>query len=148
MHQQKKWKFMSSPQLSAFNVVWHFSFTSGCLFGFKLQQCWNTHLSLCPMIPDVEVSLSHLSHSVINDLAELRLSEGDLRSQFLLLSACQLRESFFSLQAGSKEDFTIFLPVLFLYIFPVKDNVWWDYSTSFSKKDPDGLLTESLDITQ
>lgn len=84
----------------------------------------------CPMIPDVEVSLSHLSYSVINDLGELSLSEGDLASQFLLLSACQLRGSFFSLQAGSRRDLAICLPVLFLHFFPVQtefqDDVWWE----------------------
>lgn len=72
------------------------------------------------MIPDVEVSLSHLSYSVINDLGELSLSEGDLASQFLLLSACQLRGSFFSLQAGSRRDLAVCLPVLFLHFFPVQ----------------------------
>ena len=70
------------------------------------------------MIPDVEVSLSHLPYSVMNDSAELSLSEGDLASQFLLLSACRLRGSFFSLHAGSERDLAIFLSVLFLYIFP------------------------------
>lgn len=69
------------------------------------------------MISDVEVSLSHLSRSVIHDLAGLGLSEGDSASQFVLSSPCQLRGSFFSLHDGSTRDSAIFLPVLFLYIF-------------------------------
>lgn len=72
------------------------------------------------MIPDIEVSLSHLPYTVMNDSAGLSLTEGDLPSQFLLLSARQLWGSFFSLQAGSKRDLEIYLPVLFLYIFPVQ----------------------------
>lgn len=47
------------------------------------------------MVSDIEVSLSRLSCSVITDSAELSVSEGDLASQFLLLS-----ESFSDLSSG------------------------------------------------
>lgn len=40
----------------------------------------------CPTISYMEVSLSHLLHSVIRDLAGLGLSEGDPVSQFLLVT--------------------------------------------------------------
>lgn len=84
------------------------------MFAFGLQQRYFPHLSSRSVILDVEVSLSHLSSSVMNDLAALGLSEGDLRSQFLLLSACQPEGSFFSVQVGARRGLAIYLSVVFL----------------------------------
>ena len=130
---------------SLWRVVWHVSFSPACWFGFgrELLLRQSTHLfsHSCPKIPAADVSLSHPSYSVMNDLTERSLFEGDLASQSLLLSACQLSRVVFQSPGWQlKRSSFLFYFQCFscFFTYPLvqkefQDGVWLEYLCLFLK---------------